>query len=427
MLIRAHTVVGQPVGDFPGCGPLTPPLSNSNKPLRQQVFESIRAAGSLARIDIAKAVGVSPGSVSTITSELIEAGLVIETGQPAREADTSRGRPPVALTVQPRARFVAGIKLSSPAHSAVIVDFAGNTIAEAAIPRRHARHSTADIIEETEAVLGKALDAGGLTRGDLSAIGLGLPGFVDADQGTVNWCPIMIDRDVHLRELLMARLGLPVAIDNDANLLTMAELWFGAGRALADFAVVTIEHGIGMGLVINHAIYRGAHGMGMELGHTKVQIDGALCRCGQRGCLEAYVADYALVREASTALNWTSGAEEPLHVLESLYSNAKAGNAAARSIFHRAGRYLALGLSNVITLFDPTLIILSGERMRYDYLYAQDVLAEMGNMSPDTGRRGPQVEIHAWGNMVWAQGAAALALDHVTCELLGSGTSGRAA
>ena len=427
MLIRAHTDIGQPVGDHPGCGPLTPPMTNSTKPLRLQVFEAIRAAGSLARIDIAKAIGVSPGSVSTITSELIEAGFVIEAAQPAREADTNRGRPPVALTVRPGARHVAGVKLSSPAHSAVIVDFAGNRIAEAAIPRRHARHSTADIVAETEAILDKVLTAGGLARNDLSAIGLGLPGFVDADQGIVNWCPIMTDRDVAMRDLLSARFGLPVAIDNDANLLTMAELWFGAGRALSDFAVVTIEHGIGMGLVINHALYRGANGMGMELGHTKVQIDGALCRCGQRGCLEAYVADYALVREASTALNWTYGAEEPLHVLESLYSHAKAGNAAARSIFHRAGRYLALGLSNVITLFDPTLIILSGERMRYDYLYAQDVLAEMANMSPDTGRRGPQVEIHAWGNMVWAQGAAALALDKVTCDFLGASAPGRAA
>ncbi len=402
--------------------------TSSGKPLRQQVFEAIRAAGSLARIDIAKVVGISPGSVSAITSELIEAGLIMETGQPARDTDASRGRPPVALCVRPQARHVAGIKLSSPAHSAVIVDFAGNRIAEASMPRRHARHSTADILSETEAILDEVIAGSGLTRDDISAIGLGVPGFVDADMGMVSWCPIMAERDVPLRDLLERRLGITVAIDNDANLLTMAELWFGAGRRLADFAVVTIEHGIGMGLVINHALYRGANGMGMELGHTKVQLDGALCRCGQRGCLEAYVADYALVREASTALNWNSPAEEPLHVLESLYSHAKAGNAAARSIFHRAGRYLALGLSNVVTLFDPSLIILSGERMRYDYLYAQDVLAEMGIMSPDTGGgHGPKVEIHAWGNMVWAQGAAALALDHVTNELVANNTSGRAA
>ena len=100
------------------------------------------------------------------------------------------------------------------------------------------------------------------------------------------------------------RLGMPVAIDNDANLVAMAELWFGAGRDLSDFAVVTLEHGVGMGFVMNHRLYRGARNVGMEIGHTKVQLDGALCRCGQRGCLEAYLADYALAREATTALNW---------------------------------------------------------------------------------------------------------------------------
>ena len=408
-----------------GCGPLTPPLSSSVKPLRQQVFEAIRAAGAIARVDVAKKVGISPGSVTSITSELLDAGLIGETGAPQREADIGRGRPPVALSVRPEARFVAGIKLSSPSHSAAIVDFAGNRVGEASAPRAHARHDTADIIAETEAMLDAALAAGGLSRGDLAAVGLGMPGFVDGGTGRVTWSPIMADRDVPLAAMASDALGLPVSIDNDANLLTMAELWFGAGRALPDFAVVTIEHGVGMGLVINHEIYRGAGGMGMELGHTKVHLDGALCRCGQRGCLEAYVADYALVREATTALNWTSTEREPQIILESLFSHAKAGNAGARSIFHRAGRFLALGLANVVTLFDPGLIILSGARMRYDYLYARDVLAEMGAMASQTRPTGTRVEIHTWGDMVWAQGAAALALAAVTDDTLGARSVGK--
>ena len=408
-----------------GCGPLTPPLSSAVKPLRQQVFEAIRAAGSIPRVDVARKVGISPGSVTAITSDLIEAGLIAETGAPSREADTGRGRPPVALSVRPRARLVAGIKLSSPNHSAVIADFAGNRIGEAAAPRAHARHETAAIVEETCRMLDGALAAGGLARSDLAAVGLGVPGFVDSETGHVTWSPIMAERDVPLAGLVADRIGIPVSADNDANLLTMAELWFGAGRALPDFAVVTIEHGVGMGLVINHEIYRGAGGMGMELGHIKVHLDGALCRCGQRGCLEAYVADYALVREASTALNWTSAEREPQIILESLFSHAKAGNAAARSIFHRAGRFLALGLANVVTLFDPGLIILSGARMRYDYLYAREVLTEMANLSPVTRPGGPRVEAHAWGDMIWAQGAAALALSRVTDDLLGAQANGR--
>jgi predicted NBD/HSP70 family sugar kinase len=111
-------------------------------------------------------------------------------------------------------------------------------------------------------------------------------------------------------------------------------------------------------------------------------------------------------------------------LLESLYDHAKAGNTAARSIFRRAGRYLAVGLSNVVNLFDPSLIILSGERMRFDYLYAADTLAEMDNLAIATGRPRPPIEIHAWGDMLWAQGAAALALSAVTERLLSGNRDG---
>jgi predicted NBD/HSP70 family sugar kinase len=246
-----------------------------------------------------------------------------------------------------------------------------------------------------------------------------MPGYIDSPSGQVIWSSVLTERRVALAALASERLGLPVQIDNDANLCAMAELWFGAGRRMSDYAVVTIEHGLGLGMVLNHRLYRGAHGLGMELGHTKVQLDGALCRCGQRGCMEAYVADYALAREATTALNWTyKDGQSMIVLLESLYDHAKAGNQAARSIFRRAGRYLAVGLANVVNLFDPQLIILAGARLRFDYLYAADTLSEMEALVIDTGRPLPKIEVHAWGEMLWAHGAAALALSAVTERVL---------
>lgn len=401
-----------------GCGPLIPPLSDTLRPLRQQVFERVRAAGQIARVQVAKDLGVSPASVTTIMSELIEAGLIEETAAP-RDADSGRGRPAVALGVRASAHRVAGMKLSDREHTAVIVDFAGNLLADESIPRRPGAMDLATLLESCETLLDRVCAKAGLSRADLSAVGLGVPGFVDCAGGIVLWSPVLLEKGVALAATASARLGLPVQIDNDANLVTLAELWFGAGRVLADFAVVTIEHGVGMGFVINHRIYRGARGLGMELGHTKVHLDGALCRCGQRGCLEAYVADYALAREATTALNWNHKDGQSIGVLlESLYDHAKAGNPAARSIFRRAGRYLAVGLSNVVNLFDPALIILSGERMRYDYLYAAETLAEMDNLTIATGRTRPPIRIHAWGDLLWAHGAAVLALSALTEGLL---------
>lgn len=401
-----------------GVGPLIPPLSDSQRPLRQQVFERVRAAGLIARVQVAKDLGVSPASVTTTTSELIEAGLIEEVPAP-RDGDAGRGRPAVALGVRADACRVAGMKISDREQTAVIVDFAGNLIADDAIPRRPGPMSLAEILEAIAVLLDRVCAKADMSRSALSGVGIGLPGFVDCAEGIVLWSSTLAERSVPLAAAASVRLGLPVSIDNDANLVALAELWFGAGRELSDFAVVTIEHGVGMGFVMNHRIYRGAQRLGMELGHTKVQLDGALCRCGQRGCLEAYVADYALAREATTALNWGHKEGQSITVLlESLYDHAKAGNATARSIFRRAGRFLAVGLSNVINLFDPALIILSGERMRYDYLYAAETLAEMDNLTINSGRPRPPIEIHAWGDLLWAHGAAALALSGVTEQQL---------
>ena len=404
-----------------GVGPLIPPLSETLRPLRQQVFERIRAAGLVARVQLAKDLGVSPASVTTITSELIEAGLIEEVALP-REGDAGRGRPAVALGVRKSAHLVAGMKLSDREHTVVIVDFAGNLIADEVIARKPGAVAVDEMIGAVEDLLQRVCAKAGVALRDLSAVGIGVPGFVDCAAGMVLWSSTLNERGVPLAEQISHRLGVAVFVDNDANLVAQAELWFGAGRGLSDFAVVTIEHGVGMGFVMNHRVYRGAQGLGMELGHTKVHLDGALCRCGQRGCLEAYVADYALAREAATALNRGHIETQSIPaLLETLFEQAKAGNTTARSIFRRAGRYLAVGLSNVVNLFDPALIILSGERMRYDYLYAEETLAEMASLSINSGRPRPPIEIHAWGDLLWAHGAAALALSEISQGLLGPG------
>lgn len=408
----------EPDGGSKGCGPLIPPLSESMRPLRQQVFERVRASGLIARVQVAKDLGVSPASVTTITSELIEAGLIEEVSAP-RDPELGRGRPAVALGVRAGAHLVAGMKMSDREHSAVVVDFAGNLLANEVVPRRPGPMPLAEMLDAMEALLNRVCENAGILRTVLSGVGIGLPGFVDQAEGVVLWSSTLTERAVPLALAAQERLGLPVSIDNDANLVALAELWFGAGRSLADFAVVTFEHGVGMGFVMNHRIYRGAQRLGLELGHTKVQLDGALCRCGQRGCLEAYVADYALAREATTALNWGHRDGQSISVLlESLYEHAQAGDATARSIFRRAGRYLAVGLANVINLFDPALIILSGERLKFDYLYAAETLAEIDNLVINTGRPRPPIEIHAWGDLLWAHGAAALALSAVTERIL---------
>ena len=404
--------------DLPrGCGPLLHGTTDSNAPLKQQIFEHVRAQGSAARADITRALGISPGSATTLTADLIASGHLREIESEHRES--ARGRPRVALEVVPEAAHVIGVKLSFSRHTAVLSDFAGNAIADTSLASGEHRRPVAQALDEIALLINKLLKSTGMHERQVSAIGVGLPGMIDHATGTVVWSPLLEAAGDDFSAGFARHFNVPLLLDNDANMLTLAELWFGQGRTKSDFAVVTVERGVGMGLVLRNQLYRGAHGMGLELGHTKVQLDGALCRCGQRGCLEAYVADYALVREAATALGQ---AFDPIQtteqVLDKLLEKASSGHAASAAIFRRAGQYLSLGLSNVVQLFDPELIILSGERMQKDYFYADEIMDRMMRLSLTEGRKPFRIAVNDWDDLVWARGATALALSSVTASLV---------
>ncbi len=380
---------------------------------RQKVITTIRKSGKIARIDIAQHTGVSPATVTSITSELLNAGLIEEVAPDGDRADTRRGRPRVALKIRGDAHIVAGIKISNTTTIVALIDFEGNTVAEYTSPMPSSKLSPAEMVDVIDQALTATATKAGLGRDQISGVGIGVAGIIDAPRGFVYWSPSMTERNIELRDMIAAKINLPVFIDNDANLVAKAEQMFGMGKNVRDFIVITIEHGVGMGIVIDNELYRGTRGCGAEFGHTKVHLDGALCRCGQRGCLEAYVADYALLREASITGTLTSTDQVDASV-DALFAKAKAGDATAQSIFHRAGRMFALGLANIINIFDPELIILSGERMQYDYLYADEVLEAMKALVTQIDAPLPDVHIHKWGDLMWAKGAAAFAMDGVT-------------
>lgn len=378
---------------------------------RRRVFAAIRSAGRIARVDLARITGISPATVTALTAELLREGLIEETG-PSQDADLRRGRPRVDLKVRGAAHAVAGIKLSHSAVSVAVIDFEGELIGEATRRLTRHRHSVEEAITLFREVLDSATAEAGLTLADLSGVGLGVAGTVDANRGLVYWCPDLRERNVPLRDRMTEALGLPVFIDNDANLVAMAEMYFGYGREVRDFVVLTIENGVGMGIVINREIYRGTRGCGAEFGHTKVQLDGALCRCGQRGCLEAYVGDYALLREAAISTDFADQSTTR-QKLQSLVEAAQAGDHTAQSIFERAGKIFAMGLANIVNIFDPQLIILSGERMQFDFLYADDVLDSIRRSIVQIDTPPPEVLIHKWGDLMWAKGAATYAIEGV--------------
>lgn len=403
-------------------------IDDARKSSRSIVLANVRKHGRVARIDIANETGISPANVTGISAELLSAGLIEEVARANKNEELKRGRPRVDLMIRGEAHFVAGVKIADQSAVIAILDFGGELVSEYSTPLPSSKMTCKDLVAFLPKVLQDATAQADLTMGQLSGIGLGLAGVIDAPRGYVHWSPSIVERNLPLRELLVEHLDVPLFIDNDVNLVALAEQWFGLGKSVSDFIVITIENGVGMGIVINDEIYRGTRGCGAEFGHTKVQLDGALCRCGQRGCLEAYVADYALLREANYAASSTniSNSPTPEQQVQDLFHLAKAGDQTAQSIFKRAGKMFAMGLANVINIFDPALIILSGERMQFDYLYAGEVIENMKNSVVQIDVSPPDVRIHKWGDLMWAKGAAVYAMEGVTeISLQGMASNGK--
>jgi len=397
-----------------------PVTRRSADPIREQnrkrVLDVLRRQGPVARIDLARLCGLSPATVTVITADLMQAGLIREAADEAgRASDGRRGRPRTALAINPDAAYAVGLKVSLHKVDVSLTNMVGDVLGSETVPIRADRVAPAAIAQACKERVGAIIVASGIDPALILGVGVGVPGFVGYPSGAVRWSPLFAERDVPFREIVAAETGLRTVVDNDANMAALGEKWFGVGQTHHTFLVVTVEHGVGMGLVVNDTLYRGARGYGAEFGHTKVVAGGALCRCGARGCVEAYVSDYAIVREAGLA-DGALDMDDPQAVhaaMERLIEEADGGDPALAAIFRRAGSMLGTGISNLYSVLDPSIVVLSGERTRSARVFFEAIRGAISG-SPMLGDEGGiDIEINPWGDDLWARGAAALVLEEM--------------
>lgn len=204
---------------------------------------------------------------------------------------------------------------------------------------------------------------------DIIAIGLGAPGIINIKKGIMAVAPNLPDWvDVPLRDIIGENTGIPVVLDNDANAWAFGEKWIGAGRDFQDFILITLGTGMGGGIIHKGDIFHGADGMAGEIGHMTVNPDGPVCGCGNNGCLQVYASAKGIVERTIGAIE--AGAETKLRELtegnfyrissDMVYEAAKEGDSFARDIMREMGRYLGIGMANLINIFNPEAIIIGG-------------------------------------------------------------------
>ncbi len=380
---------------------------------RYHVIDVIRRDGPIARVEIAERTELSRATVSAITGALIEAGLIRVVTVESAESG-GRGRPRVLLEMRGEACHVVGVKLAAHRISVTVTDARGEPLGSTVMPVRLARQSPVVIADLIEDGVRQCVADAGLQLADIQGVGVGLPGVIDANAGTSHWSPVLGPVPVPFAAEIARRLATRVLIENDANLVALAEHWFGFGRGLSTFMVVTIEDGIGMGLVLDGRIHRGAHGIGPEFGHVKAGPLGLLCRCGGRGCLDAYASDWGILQQAlaSDAIEPLTDGTGPAQLAE-LTRRAAAGDNRLAELFRRGGELLGLAIANAVNMLNPPRLVISGDGLRAgDMLRVPLMAAVEANVMP-TLREATEIVFHPWGDEMWARGAAAIVLRQI--------------
>lgn len=373
---------------------------------RSHVLNAVKSYGPIGRAEIARRTGLSPATVTSISAKLIAQNLVLEKSA----GDSSGGRPPILLVINPKGGYVVGIKLTETHAVCALTDLEAFILAKSSLPL--SIHDPERVVDELARMVTTFIREQKIAKKQLLGVGVGLAGIIDAENGILRQSPIYGWNNVPLRDMLQSRLHIPVYIENDVNTLTLTERWFGPGQGVDHFLTVTVGRGVGLGIVANGQFYRGQTGGAGEFGHITISPDGPLCACGKRGCLEAYVGDPALVRSAQDAAA-RGELPAPVQDVDELLSLAQSGEPCAVRIFGEAGRILGMGIATLINLFNPKKIIISGEGTREgDFLFVPMKESIQQNTMP--GLFDPDIiEIIPWGDDAWARGAAGLVLREV--------------
>lgn len=334
---------------------------------RHIVLEALRLHGPMPRVELGKITGLSPASITTIANQLIDDKALLELDEaPDRSDPSRRGRPTVRLDLNPVAARIVAIKISIDGIELALANFAGKIISRKNISiATYEMHS--EIFSKNIAqIVSVFIAENNLHTKDVAHIGIAAQGVTDSQKGTIAWSPAFKAHNIPVVRPIENATGIACSIANDANMIAEGVMAADRYSYTGTAAVVFMGYGVGMGLVIDGKVYHGASGAAAEFGHMNHIPDGALCRCGRSGCLEAYASDYGILRSAENLPDQTSPPSQAVDpfVMAALEIAARRGDPHAVAAYQKAGRAIGFGLARLIALLNPDRIVLAGPGTR---------------------------------------------------------------
>lgn len=382
--------------------------SDTRPPTPAVVLDIIRERGTVSRVELAEATGLTQATMTHAVRKLIALGFVREAGT----ARSTRGTPRRLLELRPDAARMVGIQFDRFTAVGVVVDLSGRVVAQREMPGAGDRDPDAVVAEFAEHIAALLEDAG-LTRSDVLGIGLATYGPQDRDAGVLlTPQPTPAWQGYPLAATLAAATGLPAAIENDATAAGIGVQTLGT--ASSSFAVVFMAGGIGSGVIIDGHPYRGATSNGLELGHISVDALGARCGCGNRGCLDTIAGPIPVTEQAlsNPALASRLGlGRDPLTDFRAIGRAAREGDAAAVGLVEASAHTLAVATVTLVNLFDVARVVLAGSAFADAGEIYQDALQDVLDRSVFMRHvHSVRVELAEDVSQAAAVGAAALVL-----------------
>jgi len=327
------------------------------------ILEVIRTKKAISRADIAEITGLTPASVSKITKDLMKRGFIQESGL----GESSGGRPPVLLTLNPKAGYVIGVNLGPGFLEIILTDLEASILAES-----HERLEKIDqdyILERLFTLIENIISNNKIAKDDIIGIGMAVHGVVNSQTGISVFAPHYHWKDVAIKGLIEEKFDIPTFIDNDVRAMALGESWFGVAKGIDNFITINISNGIGSGIMIGGKLHYGVDYSAGELGHTIVDNDGPKCSCGNYGCLESLASNTVIVERArklikqgiqTEIISLVNGDLNKL-TTTTICEAANQGDELARQILKEIGRYLGIGITNLLNILNPRMIVIVGD------------------------------------------------------------------
>ena len=369
---------------------------NTRRVNRQRLLEAVRRSGPISRADLAKATRLSPPTVSALVEDLLhEVGLMHEVGM-----GTSRGgRPPVLLQFNGEFGYLVGVDVGSRTLRVALADLQGKVLARRQVPTDPA--GGVAIVDQLCAVVREVFATTRRDPAKLYAVGVGAPGMTDVHAGRViravnlaGWV------DLPLRDLVEARLGAPVRVDNDANMAALGERWQGSARRVSDFVFLALGAGIGAGVVVGGRLHRGHHWYAGEISHMNLDMREWQADFGDRGYLESHVGAAAI-------------AESQHADAATIITAARAGDARAMAVIDQLAVYLGTAVANIVAVLDPALVVFGGGLSHAGDLLIEPVRRVVARIVPNL----PAIGISSLGDDAQLMGAVYSAVETAETRL----------